>query len=58
MDPRGLPFKQRIVNYILGLRASQRDSLVQKINECCKKAMSSSQGAQNEASIPAFINVD
>ena len=35
IDPRGTPFKQRIVNYILGLRPSLRDPLVKKINEIC-----------------------
>ncbi len=35
IDPRGAPFKQRIVNFILGLRNSIRDPLVKKINEVC-----------------------
>lgn len=35
IDPRGLPFKQRIINMILGLRSSIRDPLVKKINEVC-----------------------
>ena len=35
IDPRGLPFKQRIINFILGLRHSLRDPLVKKINEVC-----------------------
>jgi hypothetical protein len=35
IDPRGGPFKQRIINYILGLRPSLRDPLVTKINETC-----------------------
>eukprot|EP00347_Sterkiella_histriomuscorum_P001332 403372439 len=35
IDPRGQPFKQRIINFILGLRASLRDPLVKKINEVC-----------------------
>ena len=38
IDPRGDPFKQRIVNYILGLRSNVRDPLVKKINEVCKEA--------------------
>jgi hypothetical protein len=38
IDPRGAPFKKRIVNYILGLRASIRDPLVKKINEVCSIA--------------------
>ena len=33
LDQRGMPFKQRIINMILQLRASLRDSLVTKINE-------------------------
>ena len=37
MDPRGAPFKTRVLNYILGLRPSQRDPLVIKINEECLK---------------------
>lgn len=36
IDPRGTPFKQRIINFILGLRASLRDPLVKKINEVCQ----------------------
>jgi hypothetical protein len=35
IDPRGAPFKQRIVNYILALRPSLKDPLVAKINEVC-----------------------
>ena len=35
IDPRGAPFKQRIINFILGLRPSLRDPLVTKINEVC-----------------------
>ena len=38
IDPRGSPFKQRIINMILGLRASIRDPLVKKINEVCVQA--------------------
>lgn len=34
-DPRGGPFKKRIINFILGLRSSIRDPLVKKINEVC-----------------------
>jgi len=37
IDPRGGPFKQRIINFILGLRPSLRDPLVTKINEVCKQ---------------------
>lgn len=60
MDPRGQPFKQRIVNYILGLRSSQRDFLVTKINDSCSKAMASTKPGssdQTEASTFTFINV-
>lgn len=35
IDPRGGPFKQRIINFILALRPSLRDPLVAKINEVC-----------------------
>lgn len=35
LDPRGQPFKLRIINMILQLRASVRDPLVAKINEVC-----------------------
>jgi predicted ribonuclease YlaK len=35
IDPRGQPFKQRIINFILALRPSLRDPLVTKINEVC-----------------------
>jgi hypothetical protein len=35
LDSRGGPFKQRIVNMIIMLRASIRDPLIQKINEVC-----------------------
>ena len=35
VDPRGQPFKPRIVNMIIHLRASLRDPLVAKINEAC-----------------------
>ena len=37
IDPRGQPFKQRIINFILGLRPSLRDPLVTKINEVCSQ---------------------
>ena len=37
IDPRGSPFKQRIINYILGLRPSLRDPLVTKINDVCSQ---------------------
>lgn len=58
MDPRGKPFKQRIVNYILGLRASQRDPLVQKINEACRKHMAANTPPGYVDSVGPFINVN
>jgi len=36
LDPRGESFKPRIVNFILGLRASLRGPLITKINEVCR----------------------
>ena len=38
IDQRGQPFKQRIINFILGLRPSLRDPLVKKINEVCSSS--------------------
>jgi hypothetical protein len=32
-DPNGSPFKQKIVNYILGLKPSLRNPLIKKINQ-------------------------
>ena len=51
IDQRGAPFKQRIVNFILGLRPSLRDPIVKKINEVCLKSAHDS-GAEHEP----FIN--
>jgi hypothetical protein len=48
MDPRGLPFKQRILSFILALRPSQRDPLVTKINEVCLKNRAKSYGEPEE----------
>ncbi len=45
IDPRGIPFKQRIINFILGLRPSLRDPLVKKINEICQG--SAEEGQEN-----------
>jgi hypothetical protein len=45
IDPRGAPFKQRIVNFILALRPSLRDPLVAKINEVC--ALEQQQSSSN-----------
>jgi hypothetical protein len=35
-DPNGSSFKQKIVNYILGLKPSMRNPLIKKINSVCK----------------------
>ena len=35
-DPNGSSFKQKIVNYILGLKPSLRNPLIKKINSVCK----------------------
>ena len=43
IDPRGPPFKHRIINFILGLRPSLRDPLVRKINEICRQASGGNQ---------------
>lgn len=48
IDPRGQPFKQRIINFILGLRPSLRDPLVNKINEVCAQEQSGNTEAQEE----------
>lgn len=53
IDPRGAPFKQRVVNYILGLRPSLRDPLVKKINEVC---LQESKGSDENAQAENFIN--
>ena len=57
MDPRGAPFKQRIVNYILGLRQSQRDPLVKKINEVCLKHIVANTSPGRANSLEAYIDV-
>lgn len=57
MDPRGLPFKQRILNYILGLRANQRDPLIAKINEVCLKTVVANTSPGRAGSLEAFIDV-
>lgn len=58
MDPRGLPFKQRIVNYILGLRSQQRDPLVVKINAVCLKQIVANTSPGRAGSLEAYIDVD
>ena len=35
-DPNGSAFKQKIVNYILGIKPSLRDPLITKVNQVCK----------------------
>lgn len=57
MDPRGAPFKQRIVNFILGLRSNQRDPLVVKINEVCLKTIVANTSPGRAGSIEAFVDV-
>lgn len=58
MDPRGSPFKQRIVNFILGLRANQRDPLIGKINEVCLKTIVANTSPGRAGSLGAYIDVD
>ncbi len=58
MDPRGAPFKTRIINYILGLRPSQRDPLVLKINESCLKTGVADTSPGRASQMEAYINVD
>ena len=60
IDPRGFPFKQRIINFILGLRPSLRDPLVTKINEVCAQETSNGQDHDEETKTTAepFINVN
>lgn len=57
IDPKGAPFKQRIINYILGLRPSLRDPLVNKINEVCEQEDKDSNKNDGETPKP-FINVN
>ena len=57
IDPRGAPFKQRIVNFILGLKISLRDPLLKKINEICMQAGDKSEAFINEGELELnFIN--
>ena len=56
IDPKGAPFKQRIINFVLGLRQSQTKPLVAKINEVCQQedeAMSNSQKEAKNGPTPA-----
>ena len=59
IDPRGQPFKQRIINYILGLRPSLRDPLVVKINDVCAQEQIGQAEGQDEPKTTGepFINV-
>lgn len=56
IDPRGGPFKQRIINFILGLRPSLRDPLVTKINETCTQMQQENNEGKPKNSLP-YINV-
>ena len=56
IDPRGQPFKQRIINFILGLRPSLRDPLVTKINEVCSQESRTDEEQKEKAPEP-YINV-
>lgn len=58
MDPRGTPFKQRILNYILGLRSQQREPLVGKINEACLKEIVANSSPGRAGNLEAYINVN
>ena len=58
MDPRGIPFKQRILNYILGLRSQQREPLVVKINEACLKEIVANSSPGRAGQLEAYINVN
>jgi len=55
IDPKGAPFKQRIINFILGLRPSLRDPLVTKINEVCE--LEDKDESRNATDAKPFINV-
>ena len=56
IDPRGQPFKQRILSFILGLRQSLRAPLVTKINQVCAEEST----GQEDSKTPAepYINVN
>lgn len=58
MDPRGKPFKQRIVNFVMGLKQSQRDPLILKINEICLKDIVKNTSPGRAGNMEAYINVD
>jgi len=58
MDPRGTPFKQRIVNYIMALRPSQRDPLIMKINEVCRKHIVENTSPSRAGTLEAYIEVN
>jgi hypothetical protein len=58
MDPRGLPFKQRIVNFILALRPNQRDPLISKINDVCRKHIVDNTSPGRAGNLEAYIEVN
>lgn len=58
MDPRGNPFKSRIVSFILGLRPGQRDPLIEKINEVCRKHIVANTSPGRAGSLRPFINAE
>ena len=58
MDPRGLPFKQRIINFIFGLRPNQRGPLVLKINEICLKHIVANTSPGRANDLEPYINAD
>jgi len=61
IDPRGAPFKQRIINFILALRPSLRDPLVAKINEVCaleqQSSLSNQEAPKKKLKSDVFINL-
>lgn len=58
MDPRGTAFKQRIVNFILGMRVNQRDPLIVKINEVCRKTIVENSSPGRAAFMEQYIDVN
>lgn len=62
IDPKGQPFKQRIINFILALRPSLRDPLVAKINEVCalesETGLATTEAPKKRHKEEAFINLN
>ena len=58
MDPRGNPFKSRIVSFILGLRPGQWDPLIEKINEVCRKHFVANTSPGRAGDLRPFINLE